>query len=319
MIGTANVVVAVGGLALLGVAAWIASVWQSDLTVDALKPRWAPPPSKFVAIEGMEVHVRDEGPRDDPTPFVLLHGTGSSLHTWDGWAEQLQATRRVIRLDRPGFGLTGPHPNGDYSMEYYVDFLERLLAKLHVDGSIVLVGNSSGGNMAWRFAAAHPERVAKLVLIAPGGYPRSTPLPPGLAMAMNPKMDFVTLHLLPKSAVRKGARTSYGDPSKLTEETVDRYFDIARREGNRAALGRTLRAAIGHEDPDAIHRVKAPTLILWGTKDTVIPMVPDAEAFHQRIEGSTVVTLSGVGHVAQEEDPQGTLAAFARWSATTDR
>ncbi|MGA3106931.1 MAG: alpha/beta hydrolase [Terriglobales bacterium] len=306
MVGIAMVVV-------LGIVVMVGSVWKSDLPVDALKPRWAQPPSQFVTLDGMQVHVRDEGRRDDPIPIVLLHGTGSSLQTWDGWASQLKATHRVIRFDRPGFGLTGPNSSGDYSMDYYSGFLGRLLDQLGVNGPVILVGNSSGGQMAWLFSVAHPGRVARLVLISPAGYPRSVPLPQGLQMAMNPKMDFITRHILPKSQVRKGAEISYGDPSKLTDETVDRYYDLTRREGNRKALGQTLRASIGHEDTASINQVKVQTLILWGSNDTMIPASPDAEQFHQRIAGSKLVILPGDGHVAQEEDPDGTLAAFNQW------
>ncbi len=300
---------------IVGVVAIIASVWKPDVSVDSLKSRWAQSPSQFIDLDGMQVHLRDEGRRDDATPVVLLHGTGSSLHTWDGWVERLKATHRVIRFDRPGFGLTGPNPSGDYTMNYYSGFLERLLYRLGVDGPVILAGNSSGGYMAWHFAVAHPNRVAKLLLIAPAGYPRSTPLPRYLAGAMNPKMDFITNHILPKSQVRKGAEKSYGDPSRLTDETVDRYYDLTRRAGNRAAFGQTLRASVGSQNADAINKVKLPTLILWGTKDAINPPNPDAEQFHQRIAGSTVVMLPSVGHVAQEEDPDGTVAVFNQWLA----
>jgi pimeloyl-ACP methyl ester carboxylesterase len=294
----------------------IASVWKPDVPVNSLKSRWAQAPSQFIDLDGMQVHVRDEGRRDDPMPVILLHGTGASLHTWDGWVEQLKTTRRIIRFDRPGFGLTGPNPGGDYSMDYYSGFLERLLSRLGVNSPVILVGSSSGGYMAWRFAVAHRDRVAKLVLIAPGGYPSSPQLPPYVAMAMNPKMNFITHHILPKSQVRKGLSASYGDPSRLTEETVDCCYDLTRRTGNRSAFGATLRAVIGSENADAIDLVKVPTLILWGTKDTIIPPTPDAEQFHRRIVGSTLVMLTGYGHVAQEEDPSATVAAFHQWLAT---
>lgn len=306
-------------LASVVAVAIIASLWKPDVSVDSLKPRWGKPPSQFIDLDGMQVHVRDEGWREDPTPIVLLHGTGSSLHTWDEWVERLKATHRVIRFDRPGFGLTGPNPSGDYSMDYYSGFLQRLLHRLGVDGPVILVGNSSGGYMAWHFAVAHPDRVVKMVLIAPGGYPRSSPLPQFLALAMNPNMDVITHHILSKSQVRKSAGESYGDPSLLREETVDRYYDLTRRAGNREALGQTLRASIGSENKDAINKVKVPTLILWGTKDRIIPPVPDAEQFHQRIAESTLVMLPGDGHLAQEEDPAGTVAAFEQWLASLHR
>src|SRR5437762_2343217 len=87
----------VGGLVL---------AWAPDRPVSALTDRWATPPSRFVPVLGMQVHVRDEGRSDDPVPIVLLHGTSASLHTWDGWADALARSRRVVRFDLPGFGLT---------------------------------------------------------------------------------------------------------------------------------------------------------------------------------------------------------------------
>src|SRR5512137_513167 len=96
------VAVAAGGLAL---------TWEPDRPVEALRARWAGPPSRFMDVEGQPVHYRDEGPRDDPAPIVLLHGTSASLHTWDGWAAALRGERRVVRMDLPGFGLTGPEPS----------------------------------------------------------------------------------------------------------------------------------------------------------------------------------------------------------------
>ena len=65
--------------------AGVLATWAPDRTVQDLSARWAGAPSKFVPVLGMDVHFRDEGPRDDPLPIVLLHGTSASLHTWDGW------------------------------------------------------------------------------------------------------------------------------------------------------------------------------------------------------------------------------------------
>ena len=78
-----RMILAIAVVLVLLVVVAVASVWKSDVPVDFLKPRWAQPPSQFVTLDGMQVHVRDEGRRDDPTPIVLLHGTGSSLQTWD--------------------------------------------------------------------------------------------------------------------------------------------------------------------------------------------------------------------------------------------
>lgn len=131
---------------------------------------------------------------------MLVHGTGSSLHIWQGWADRLLPHHRVIRFDRPGFGLTGPNPGADYSMQFYADFTARLLDRLNVRRAI-MAGNSSGGFVAWRFAVAYPDRAAALVLLAPGGLPRSTPLPRGLQIAMSPTMGPILERILPRSQV----------------------------------------------------------------------------------------------------------------------
>src|SRR6202521_1993784 len=155
---------------VLGVALFIAANWAPEKSVAELKARWAPPPSTFVEVLGLNVHLRDEGPREDQNPIVLLHGTGSSLHAWEGWAQALKARRRVIRYDLAGFGLTGPSPDGTYSLDGDVRLLVAILDKLGVQ-RCVLGGNSLGGAIAWRAALAHPARVEKLILVDAGGYP----------------------------------------------------------------------------------------------------------------------------------------------------
>src|SRR6185295_15535152 len=124
---------AVGGILLLIVGAAGAFIVVNrvpDRPVEELKARWAPPPSQFVDIAGMQVHLRDEGPREDLLPIVLLHGTGASLHTWQGWTDALKDKHRVIRYDMPGFGLTGPSPDGNYTIERYADVVVAVLDKL---------------------------------------------------------------------------------------------------------------------------------------------------------------------------------------------
>src|SRR5262245_48087212 len=89
-------------------AVYVATSWAPELEAKDLRTRWGVAPSTFIDVSGMRVHLRDEGPRDDPSPIVLLHPVVSSLHTWEGWTAALKNDRRVIRFDLPGFGLTGP-------------------------------------------------------------------------------------------------------------------------------------------------------------------------------------------------------------------
>ena len=223
--------------------------WAPDKPVDALKERWAQPPSQFVGVQGMQVHLRDEGPRDDPNPIVLLHGTSASLHTWEGWAEALKDKRRVIRFDLPGFALTGPNPENDYSVESYVRFVTAMVDQLGVQ-KFVLGGNSLGGQIAWATAVALPQRVSSLILVDASGYPfesATTPVevPLGFQIARFQIFKPLLLNTLPRGLVEKSVKAVYGDPSKVTPPLVDLYYDMTLRAGNRAALGRPHRRHAG--------------------------------------------------------------------------
>ncbi|MEW5738032.1 MAG: alpha/beta hydrolase [Myxococcota bacterium] len=295
-------------LVLLSFGGFVAAAWAPDRPVEALRARWAPPPSTFLEVAGLSVHVRDEGPREDVTPLVLLHGTSASLHTWDGWAAELSKQRRVIRFDLPGFGLTGPAADGDYSIAAYVRFVVAVLDALGVQ-RFVVAGNSLGGEIAWSTAVAHPERVAGLVLVDAAGYPLvSQSVPIGFRLAKLPVLNRVLLKTLPRSVVASSVRNVYGDPSKVTDALIDRYFELTLREGNRASLPLRFQQAVHGANAEQVKRVTAPTLILWGELDRLIP--PEhADWFHRDIPASTVVRFQGLGHVPQEEDPAVTVAA----------
>jgi pimeloyl-ACP methyl ester carboxylesterase len=291
---------------------YVATTWAPERTVEELRARWGAPPSVFLNVAGMRVHMRDEGPRDDASPIVLLHGTASSLHTWEGWAEALKRKRRVIRIDLPGFGLTGPSPEGIYSVDNDVRLVMAMLDSLGIE-RCVLGGNSLGGGIAWRAALAHPLRVEKLILVDSGGYPtRPTSMPIAFYLARLPMIDWMARNTLPRGLVEQGLRSVYGDPSKVTPELVDRSRELTRREGNRRALierGRQRRpTTLAHR----IAELKLPTLIIWGGRDRLIP--PDtAERFHHDIAGSTMVIFDDLGHVPQEEDPVRTVAAVKQF------
>jgi len=288
-------------------AAFIA--WRvPDQPVSALRAKWAPPPSQFIAVRGMQVHLRDEGPRDDPVPIVLLHGTGASLHTWDGWTRQLTRERRVIRFDLPGFGLTGPSPDGVYTIESYVDTVLALADTLGVQRFIV-AGNSLGGYVAWATAVLHPQRVDRLILIDAAGYPfQSQSVPLAFRIARTPVLNVLMRDVLPRSVVESSLRDVYGDPSRVSPDLVDRYFDLATRAGNRAALVARFDQTTPGSLAERVREIQVPTLILWGGKDRLIPLEFGAR-FAREIHGSRLVVFDALGHVPHEEDPVRTVAA----------
>jgi len=296
---------AIGVLMLLA-ALGFAATKAPDRPLESLIARWAPPPSDFLDLDGQLVHWRDEGPREDPQPLLLIHGTSASLHTWEGWVAELSKKRRVITFDLPGFGLTGPSAQGDYSDEAYLRFLKKLLDHLKLD-RVILGGNSLGGQIAWEFAAAAPERVAALILVDAGGYaftPQSVPL--GFRLARIPVLRSITQYVLPHSLIERSVKNVYGDPSKVSDALVDRYFELTLREGNREALGQRFLQLEPGRYAERIKSLRQPTLILWGDKDRLIPL-DSGQAFARDIPGSQLVRFAELGHVPQEEDPAATL------------
>src|SRR5437879_7369638 len=279
-------------LAVVAVA--IASQVARDLSVDELKGSYAGGASRFLDVDGLSVHYRDEG---RGFTLGLLHGTGASLHTWDAWAEALRGHFRVIRMDLPGFGLTGPNRDDDYRIDAYVGFLEAFRGKLALDG-FALAGNSLGGQIAWSYAVAHPERVRALVLLDPAGYRIDRPALV-FRLARIPGVSWLMTKLDPGPITEKTLRDCYGDPSKVTPALVERYRKLALREGNRRAF--VARVARRAEDRSAdIAKIRAPTLILWGGQDRLIPLA-HAQRFVGAIPGASLIVYDGAGHVPMEE------------------
>ncbi len=307
-----SLLLVLGGVVFFLVAGLVA-VWAPDKRLDALTPRWAGAPSQFVAIDGVQVHLRDEGPRDDPLPIVLVHGTSDSLHTWDGWARALVPQRRVIRFDLVGFGLTGPAPDRDYSITRYVRQVVAVLDQLGVQ-RVVLGGNSLGGQVAWATALAAPTRVARLVLVDAGGYAmRPLDVPVAFSLARSPAVRRVMAYFLPRGMVLASVRNVYGDPSKVTPELVDRYYDMALRAGNRRALGDRIDEGVADESA-RIRTLVLPTLVLWGGRDRLIPL-PAGQRFASEIAQSRLVVFEELGHLPHQEDPQRTVRELQRFLA----
>jgi pimeloyl-ACP methyl ester carboxylesterase len=299
------------GILLMLTALAVSLTYAPDRSVDSLVARWALPPSDFMEVKGQLVHFRDEGPRTDPAPLVLLHGTGASLHTWQGWAERLRARRRVITFDLPGFGLTGPFA-GDYARDdYRADKLARFtldfLDALHVQ-RFAIGGNSLGGEVAWRVAALAPARVDSLILVDASGYDLVPErVPAGFKLARIPVFNRIGEFLTPRTLVEDSLRSVYADPSRVDAALVDRYFEMLMREGNRRALALRLQQMPGDLAPERIRTLRLPTLILWGAQDHLNPSA-NAERFHHDIAGSQLVVLPNLGHVPQEEDPSTSVA-----------
>ena len=278
----------------------------SDISENDLKIAYANDASKFIEIDGMQVHYRDEG---KGFPIVLVHGTASSLHTWDDWSKELLKTNRVIRMDLPAFGLTGPNKTADYSIKAYTSFLNDLLTKLHVE-KFYLAGNSLGGNIAWNYAAEHPDKVEKLVLVDASGLPTNKPQPAIFKMAKTPFLNSLFLYVTPKFFIKKNMEEVYADGSKITDELVTRYHKMALRVGNRQAFidrAKTDFKLGSKANYNKLKSINTSTLLIWGAQDNWIPL-DNGKRMDSILPNSKLVVLENSGHVPMEENPQESFA-----------
>jgi pimeloyl-ACP methyl ester carboxylesterase len=306
------VVLALLAVVLLGAGAWL---YTPDRPRALLEARYGAGPGDFRLVAGIRLHLRQSGSKDAPV-LLLLHGFGSSLQTWDPWAERLSASWRVIRIDLPGFGLTGPDPTGDYSDRRSVQVLLALLDGLGI-AKASLIGNSLGGRIAWKFAASHPDRVDRLVLISPDGFAS-----PGFAYGVAPDIPVVMRllpYVLPRMMLRASLAPAYGDPARLSDATLDRYYDMMLAPGDRAAIIARMRQTVLADPLPELRRIEAPTLLLWGEKDGMIPLRNATDYLHA-MKQARLVVLPGLGHVPFEEAPDEALKPVLAFlaSATPD-
>ncbi|WP_247231494.1 alpha/beta fold hydrolase [Telluribacter sp. SYSU D00476] len=288
-----------------------------EIPVSELSRKYNIRPTDFVAVDGMDVHFRAEGPASDSVPLVLIHGTGSSLFTWNEWTRHLKDKHRIIRMDLPGFGLTGPHPKDDYTLDIYVDFLHSFLKALNVKRCI-LAGNSLGGEITWQYALKYPEQVQKMILIGAAGYPtksRNVPLP-YIVMRL-PVLREVFEKSTTPAVIRSSLEYLYADPSKVTDSLVNLYFDMTCRNGNREALTERMES-IAEDGPwKLLPTIKTPTLLVWGAKDQLIPL-EYGHRFDKDLPNSTLVVIPNAGHMPMEESPKESIRPVLRFIKEPD-
>jgi pimeloyl-ACP methyl ester carboxylesterase len=285
----------------------------SDISREELKKIYANKQSKFIEIDGMQVHYRDEG---TGFPIVLLHGTAASLHTWDAWSQELIKNYRVIRMDLPAFGITGPNKNPDYSIKNYTKFLHQFLSKLQIE-KCYLAGNSLGGNIAWNYTAEHPEKIAKLILIDASGLPTNKPQPFVFKMAKTPILNSLFLYFTPKFFIEKNIKEVYADDSKISSKLIERYHKMALREGNRKAFidrAKTDFTPNEFKNSDKLQSILTPTLLIWGAKDEWIPL-ENGKRMNNLLPNATLYIIENSGHVPMEENPKESLLILKEFLA----
>ena len=293
------------GAAVAGIVALGLWLYAPDKPRAALEAAY---PGDYRTVDGVRLRLRDTGPRGAPA-VILLHGFGSSLDTWEPWAKALSARYRVIRFDLPGFGLTGADPTGDYTDAREIRILLDLMDQLGIQRAS-LIGNSLGGRIVWNFAALHPERVTRLVLVSPDGFAS-----PGFAYGVAPKTPLMMRalpYVAPRGLLRANLAAAYARPKALSEATLTRYRDMMLAPGVRPAILARMGQVILRDPAPTLARIQAATLLLWGEDDHMIP-IANAADYLRDLPHATLVRLPNLGHVPFEEDPATSLAPVERF------
>lgn len=294
-------------VAALVAVAWLAFwLWTPDRDRRLLEAKYLAAASDMVSVGAWRLHVRDAGPRDAPA-VVLIHGLGDSLQTWDTWAQGLARQHRVVRFDLPGSGLSPPDPAGDYTDARSIALVLALMDQLGLQRASI-AGHSLGGRIAWTLAARHPERVERLVLVSPDGFAS-----PGFDYGKPPEVPAVLglmRYVLPKPLLRMNLLPAYADPARVSDAMVERYSDLLRAPGARQAMLDRMRQTVLTDPQPLLAAIKAPTLLVWGDRDAMIPFANAAD-YQKAIPDVRLVTVPATGHLPQEESAAVSLAAVA--------
>jgi pimeloyl-ACP methyl ester carboxylesterase len=256
----------------------------------------------FETIDGVRVrYVRAGSGRG--SPVVLLHGFGSSIYTWKDVLPALARDHDVAAFDFPGFGESDQPP--DLSFERYPRLVIALMDRLGF-AKACLVGNSMGGAVGVLVAATFPERVSALALIDSAGFNLAPGDRPALVRLVTSSAAGAIVGGLPvrRLLVEVALRQVFAGDALVTDERVAEYLAPLRRPGALASI-RSLSASRGlapNAVRDALPRVPAPVLIVWGREDRWIP-VSNADLFAAALPGARKAILDACGHLPQEERP----------------
>jgi pimeloyl-ACP methyl ester carboxylesterase len=260
-----------------------------------------------LSLHGNRVSYRTGG---NGPALLLLHGITNSSETWQHVAPRLAERFTVIAPDLLGHGNSAT-PRGDYSLGAHASGARDVLTALGIERATV-VGHSLGGGIAMQFAYQFPERCERMVLVASGGLGREVHVL--LRAASLPGADYVLPALTSAGLIGVGRgvggllRRLHLAPSEDVD-VLARGFASLDNAGSRQAFLHTVRAVI---EPSG-QRVSAqdrlalaaliPTLIVWGERDSIIPVGHGAEA-HEAIPGSRFEVFPGAGHMPHDADPE---------------
>lgn len=256
----------------------------------------------------MHVRVEGKGP-----VVVLLHGAFASLHTWNDWTSQLKKKYKVVRIDLPGFGLTGPNIKNDYSISSHVHYLKGVLDQLKIKKAH-LVGSSLGGWIAWEFALTYPKVAQRLGLIGSAGFLSRRNVPEPFKLAVIPFAGAMVQYIVTKERVQHFVSQVFSDQSKIKPAMLDRYYDLFACDGNPEAFVHLVNQRF-KDNTSHLKDIKNKTLVMWGEDDQWLPL-NNAHRFVINMPQAELVTYEGVGHIPMEEIPRKSCKDMMRFLAS---
>lgn len=238
-------------------------MFKLDISQERIKSEYADDNSKFITIDKMNVHYKDEG---TGAPLILLHDAGLSLNIWNEIMPFLTNHFRVIRLDLPGFGLTAASKRFDYSMDKYIYFVKKFTAAvgLSLDMFSVL-GAGFGGHIAWQYTLLHQHRVNKLILINAQGYATSNSLSLFKFDKKNGFGRFLMRWRGNNWMIKSLLKKQIGKEIIINDKLVKEIQDLLLCNNNRKSLVKLSKAAVKNRQ-HRIKEIQTPSLIIWGNK-----------------------------------------------------
>jgi pimeloyl-ACP methyl ester carboxylesterase len=255
--------------------------------------------------------------------ILLIHGIAGSSRTWEKVIPLLAQDFTVIAPDLIGHGQSDKPP-GDYSLGAHASALRDLLSILDIDRATI-VGQSFGGGVAMQLSYQYPESCERLVLVGSGGLGREVTWL--LRLLTLPGVEYALPVLFPNFVRDRGNDLMdffhrIGFRHARAVESWRAYASLTDSE-NRMAFVRTLRSVVdpGGQSVNAMDRIylaaRMPTLIVWGDRDTMIP-VSHAHAAHEAIAGSRIEIIEGAGHFPHVEEPYRFVEILSDFMGSTE-
>lgn len=298
-LGLLAVLVALAGIVL----SMRAGMWNTDR--EDVEARWAQPPSQFAMVDGVRLHYRDEG---EGPAVVLLHGSIVNLHEWSEVVPLMKDRFRVIRLDWPPYGLSGPDPSGDHSTARAAQLLDGLLNQLGVD-EFTLVATSNGANVGLEYNRQFPGHATAMAFsVLPLERPSQTREIDWRFKFMMPFHNSFVPDWRSHYWFRLVLEDTTPDSFEPTSEMVDSIYDADNLPGalqrQREYIADNVRLFQTTDLGSVAEAVTVPVLLQWCSYDTVISQ--GAQASIDRFSNTEVelIEYPDLGHFPMWEDPE---------------